>query len=323
MKYSIIIFFLLLAFGSVAQDCSKEWILTLPGTWKAGPKGSIRNVKPADLVKERKVLDTIHKMISSKFRPVGCEISYSNVFGKHLPAAGAWVADPYHYQLFVLRYLCDNTSKSKYYTDYSTPTTVSIAANTIFSLNNLYAGTLAEDERGYLKLRNRPEKKDGYYYLGEEVLGDRADKIKEYRWLITYNDTLPFAYVSRKEYLLIQKKRLEKDIQDSPSQKDYYNKFIANIDAYLKKPEEELHQPAICQWNEEQYFEKFVAENSPGSFFAVKPNLAYYHKKLPMSIPQFFTVVYKISHTDPIFEQNMSNIQKAVDFAALRNLLGK
>ena len=91
----------------------------------------------------------------------------------------------------------------------------------------------------------------------------------------------------------------------------------------MKRPEEELKQPAICMWNEEERFEKFVSEGTAGSFIAVKPNLDYYRKKLPMSSPQFFTVVYKIAHGDPIFEENISGIQKAVDFSALKNMLGK
>jgi hypothetical protein len=315
-----------LSFQLNAQDCTKELLLAKPGTWKAGPPGSIQNVTTANLAKEKAVMAGIHKMISSNYRPTGCEISYSMVYGKNMSAAGTWVADPYHYAMYILRYLCDNNSadKSKYYKDISTPTTVNIAANEIFSLNNLYAGSLATDDlRGYLKLTKMPEKKGGYYFMGEEIMGDRANKIKEYRWLITYNDTLPFSYLSQKEYLMIQRKRLEKDIQDSPGEKEYLNKFISNIDEYLKRPEEELKKPAICMWNEEERFEKFVSEGAPGSFIAVKPNLNYYHKKLPVSSPQFFTVVYKIAHGDPVFEENISNIQKAVDFAALKNMLGK
>ena len=326
MKYRITFVFLLFCIYAPAQDCSKEWLLKKPGTWKAGAKGFIQNVTAANLVKEKTVLAGIHKMISSNYRPAGCEIAYSMVYGKNLGAAGTWIADPYHYAMYILRYICDNNSadKSKYYTDISTPTTVTIAANEIFSLNNLYAGSLAaDDQRGYLKLKKRPEKKDGYYFLGEEIIGNRADKIKEYRWLITYNDTLPFSYLSQKEYLLIQRKRLEKDIQDSPGEKKFFEKFISNIDEYLKRSEEQLNQPAICMWNEEERFEKFVSEGTPGSFIAVKPNLDYYRKKLPLSAPQFFTVVYKIAHGDPVFEENISSIQKAIDFGALRNMLGK
>ena len=161
--------------------------------------------------------------------------------------------------------------------------------------------------------------------MGDEVVGDYGtpSEIKEYRWLITYNDTLPFYYVSRKEYLLIQKKRLEKSMQEVPSEKEYTSKYLNNVNEYLKKPETELTLPAICMWNEEEKFEKFVAEGTRGSFFAVRPNLDYYRKKLPRSSPQFFTVVYKIANGDAVFADNYDAIKKAVDFTTLKNMLGK
>lgn len=328
MKQLTLFALLLFSLSAIAQDCTKESLRQKPGRFKARPQGSIRNVNAKDLAKEKLVLANIHKMISAHYEPMGCEISYSTVYGKYSSEGQTWIADPYHYAMYILRYLCDNNSKdkSKYYVDVSTPTTVNITANEIFSLNNLYAANIpSDDSRGYLKLIQRPEKKDGYYYMGEEVVGDGdgKNKIKEYRWLITYNDTLPFSYISRKEYLLIQKKRLEKTLQDSPGEKDYINKFLINLAEYLKKPETELSKPAICLWNEEERFETFVEEGTRGSFIAVKPNLAYYKKNLPRSSPQFFTVVYKISHGDPVFEDNVEAIKKAIDFAYLKNMLGK
>ena len=161
--------------------------------------------------------------------------------------------------------------------------------------------------------------------MGDEVVGDShlENKIKEYRWLITFNDTLPFSYVSRKEYLLIQKKRLEKSIKENPGEKEFLSQYMNNINEYLQQPEEELSKTAICMWNEEERFEKFVEEGSGGSFIAIKPNTAYYRKNLPKSSPQFFYIAYKLSHGDPVFETNMANIQAAVDFAKLKNMLGK
>lgn len=311
-----------------AQDCTQEILLQKPGTWKAGPQGSIINVSATDLTKEKSLIAAIHKMVSTNYKPTGCQVSYSTVYGKYQGTGQTFIADPYYYAMYILRYLCDPGSgnKSKWYVDYSTPTTVNITANLIFSLSNLYAANMpADDFRGYLKLKQRPVKKDGYYFMGEEVVGDShlENKIKEYRWLITYNDTLPFSYISRKEYLLIQKKRLEKAIQESPGEKDYLSKFMNNIAGYLKLPESELNKPAICMWNEEERFEKFVDEGTWGSFIAVKPNLAYYRKNLPKSSPQFFTVVYKVSHGDPVFEENITNIKKAIDFTKLKNMLGK
>ncbi len=58
-------------------------------------------------------------------------------------------------------------------------------------------------------------------------------------------------------------------------------------------------------WNDEERFEGFVEEGTRGSFIAVKPNLSYYRKNLPKSSPQFFTVIYKLSQGDPVFEANI------------------
>lgn len=328
MKYLLLFSVILFSIASTAQDCTKDLLAQKPGTWKAGRQGSINNVSAPDLAKEKAVITGIHKMISAQYKPRGCEISYSTVYGKYLNAGQNWVADPYHYSMYILRFLCDqqSTDKSNHYVDYSTPTTVNITANAIYWLNSLYAANIsADDFRGYLKLKAMPVKKDGYYFMGEEVVGDShlENKIKEYRWLITYNDTLPFSYISRREYLLIQKKRLEKTVKESPGEKTYLDKYFKNINDYLAKSETELSKPAICMWNDEERFEKFVEEGSRGSFIAVKPNLDYFRKKLPMSSPQFFTVVYKIAHGDPVFEENIETIKKAVDFAKLRSMMGK
>ena len=327
MKYALFVVLLFTSISSFAQDCDKELLSQKPGKWKAGPQGSVQNVSATDLVKEKSVMTGIHKMISSSYKPKGCEISYSTAFGKNLPAGRNWIADPYTYSMFILRYLCDagSADKSKYYVDYSTPTTVNISANVIWAFN-MYGAELPEDDmRGYLRLDKRPEKKDGFYFMGEEVVGDShsENKIKEYRWLITYTDTLPFTYVSRRDYLLIQKERLEKYIKEVPSEKKYSDAYLKNISEFLKKPASELDQVAICMRNEEERFEKFVPEGTRGSFIAVQPNPAYYHRKLPKSSPQFFTVVYKISHGDAVFEENISNIKKTVDFEALKKMLGK
>lgn len=328
MKTFLLVVFILTAFFSSAQDCSQEPLAHKPGTWKAGPQGSIHNVAAADLVKEKAVIANIHKMISSNFNPLGCQVSYSNVFSKYPSAGQVFKADPYYYSMYILRFICDqnSTDKTKYYVDISTPTTVNIAANQIDCLNTLYAANLPDDDfRGYLKLKQRPQKKDGVWFLGEEVVGDAgtANEITESTWLITYNDTLPFSYVNRKEYLLIERKRLEKSIKDSPGEKEYFQKYLDNISEYLTKPENELSLPAVCMWNDEERFTGFVQEGTHGSFIAVKPNVSYYRKNLPKSSPQFFTVIYKISQGDPVFEENMAAIKEAVDFAKLKSMLGK
>ena len=96
-----------------------------------------------------------------------------------------------------------------------------------------------------------------------------------------------------------------------------------NIDDWLKKPEAELNKTAVCMWNDEEMFNGFVEEGTRGSFIAVKPNMAYYRKKLPRTTPQFFSVVFKVAEGNQVMVDNMAVIKKAVDFSALRSMLGK
>ena len=161
--------------------------------------------------------------------------------------------------------------------------------------------------------------------MGEQLQGKAGTTSEEkfFHWLITYNDTLPFYYVSRKEYLLIQKKRLEEKSKEVPGEKEYNDPFLKNISDYLTKPESELNKPAICRWNEEERFEKFVEEGSLGSFYAIKPNLDYYNKKLPKSSPQFISIEYFLATGYPVYVGNIANIEKALDFAKLKSMLGK
>jgi hypothetical protein len=324
MKVTLLILGILIALVSSAQDCTPELLLQKPGTWKAGIQGSIHGVSAADLVKEKSVLAAIHKMVNTNYSPKGCQVLYSNAFSKYPSAGDVWIADPYHYTMYILPFLCDTKSNdiSKFTVAIASATNVTISANEISWFNTLFAATIHDDFRGYYKLVDRPVKKDGYYYSGKDKF-DPEQELVEYRWLITYNDTMPFSYLSWKEYLHIQQKRLEKSIKESPGEKEYYQQFFNKISEYLTRPEDELKQTAICMWNDEERFNGFVEEGTKGSFIAVKPNLNYYDKKLPMSSPQFFTVIYTVSQGEPVFDENIAAIKEAVDFGKLKSMLGK
>ena len=324
MKYLALFAVLCFSVTASAQDCTEELLLQKPGTWKTGIQGSIHGVSPADLVKEKSVLAAIHKMENTKYIPKGCQVLYSTSYSKYPSAGDVWISDPYQYTMYILPFLCDSKSadKSKYTVAIASATNVTITANEISWLNTLYAATIHDDFRGYYKLEYRPVKKDGYYFFGKDKADPQQD-IVEYRWLITYNDALPFSYLSRREYLQLQQKRLEKTIKESPGTKADYQQFFDKISDYLTRPEDELNQTAICMSNDEERFSGFVEEGTKGSFIAVKPNLEYYNKKLPMSSPQFFTVIYTLSQGEPVFEENIAAIKEATDFAALKNMLGK
>ncbi len=328
MKTKLFAALLFFTLGARAQDCSQEELALKPGTFKPGTPGSIRNVTPADLARERAVLSGIHKMITSNYQPIGVQVSYSYVLGKHLPAARNWIADPYHLAYYVLPFLCEPVPKpgKSFYVAISTPTTVNISANVIFSLNNLYAADLITDEvRGYLLIDRKPERKNGAWFLGDIYPGRRwtENEVHEYRWLITYGDTLPFTFLSRKEYLLAVKKRIDRTLKQSPGEKDYYATYLQNIDEYLGRSKTELAALAYINYNDEERFTGFLNEEEGRGYYAVVPNLAYYRKNLPPSAPQFFSVVYKVLQGHEVFENNIEKIQNAVDFKQLHRLLGK
>jgi hypothetical protein len=326
MKKILLIVIMGISMNSYAQDCTPESLATLPGTWKKGQQGSIQNINPKDLTKEKAVINNLHQLINENYQPKGCQIAYSTVFGKYPGEGENWLADHYHYHMYILRYLCDKNSsdKTKYYVDASTPTTCQITANAIYSLR-LYAAEIPDsDLRGYLKLEQRPVKKDGVYYM-EEIEGQQysKNKIMLYSWLITYNDTLPFIDISRKEYLLLLKKRLEKAIAQQGGDVGDYGEYKDRINEYLNKPESYLSQSAVCMWNDDERFNGFVEEGTPGSFIAIKPNLSYYRKNLELSVPQFIQIQIKIEQGNLVFNENIAGIKKALDFEKLRSMLGK
>ena len=329
MKYFPIIISVILSLSSFSQDCDADLLQHKPGYWKAGMKGSTYNVTAADLAKGKAVLAAIHKMVDSGYDPIGCQALYANSFVAPNPNSGKnWISGYYNYSIYILNFLCDSASadKSKSYVAIATATTVNISANVIQWLNTLHAADLPDDHnRGYLKLVKRPVLQDGFYMMSEDIEDDseKEKKIKSYKWLITYDEKLPFKYVSRKEYLGIIKKKLDQTINDDADHKRYYTKYMDKINEQLNMPESVLAQPAVCKWNDEERFEGFVAEGTLGSFIAVKPNLDYYLKNLAKSVPQFFTVVYKVAESDPVHVNNINAIKEAVNFGALRKMLGK
>lgn len=173
MKWIVLFLIILSTFSSAAQDCSKEVLRQKKGAWKAGVLGSVDNVTPGDLAKEKALLGAIHKILTAGYSPTGCQVSYSTVYGKQLSAAKNWISDPYHYAMYILPFVCDQKSadKSKFKAAIASATNVNITANVIFSLNNLYAANLPDDDfRGYLKLKQRPQKKEAAWFMGEEIV---------------------------------------------------------------------------------------------------------------------------------------------------------
>jgi hypothetical protein len=55
----------------------------------------------------------------------------------------------------------------------------------------------------------------------------------------------------------------------------------------------------------------------------IKPNPGYFNSKLPRSSPQFIVVNVTGNNNEPVAAKVMTDVLKDMDFAALRNMLGK
>ncbi len=298
-----------------AQKCTDEAMATKTGKWKPGIQGSILNIAKADLVKEKALMTGIQKKISGQHVPAGLEIVYSTSWNKD--QSTGYVADPFNLSMYLLRYLCDDSPKG-FYVEYSSATNVMVGINQLLTMDNLYAAPLPADHfRGYLRLFKKPEIKDGAIYMGTET-SDNGN-IKEENWLVTRGDSLPFRYLSRKEFLLMTKTRLENKIQSGEN----LQKYLDKVKEQLQQPEKDLSQRAVCNWNDEERFTGFLKEGERSAFYPVVPDLSYFKKGLPKSAAQFISVRFKYSVGNVVFNKNIQGLRKALSFDYLRSLLAR
>ena len=117
------------------------------------------------------------------------------------------------------------------------------------------------------------------------------------------------------------KARYEKLLADNEKK---YQPAFDKIELQLRRPAEELNQPAIVKVDPKDHLSYlFTDDNDPFGQVLIKPNPGYFNKKLPRSSPQFFWIYERWNHKDPIATNFMSGINKAADFSVLKNMLGK
>lgn len=335
-----------------AQDCDPKQLAEIPGLWKGPGKGSIENVSQANLIKEREVLAKIHEMVKKSYSPIGGELSYSYVFGYNKYTGKNWISDPYEYVMRFLEFLCIHNAKSPpyYEPNAETGTSVNFSINKIWSHNgrfNLSAAELADDHYdGYLTIKEWPVKKEGFYYwllLEEE---ERYPE-REYQFLITYDNKLPFKPYTKGEYLQLKipqlKERYEESLEylkstdpdfDAQSKRIYEDlkeiikeeKLLLESTIELQKSfsPEEASMPAIIDAGESKgEFRGFKTEHDQNIRFLVKPDPYYYDPTLPKWVPQFICINVMVITRMDVHKDNVAAIEKAIDFKYLKSLLAK
>ena len=300
--------------------CTEQGLAQKPGLFRASKlAGSTTGLTLADVARARATLTKIHQTIAAGYKPVGVVGDYSYHFN------GGATAGTFGYSLYLLKYNCDptGTDRSKFYVGTDTPTVVRIDANIINPLNLFGTDSTDNTFRGYMFMRTLPKKVDGFYYLGDNPAGNARQNQKEYTWLVTYDDQLPFTTLTRKEFLLLTKERLEKTKTENGSSGGFYDQYINRVNEYLRKSEAELSRPAIINRVDEERFTGFLQEGAPGAYYAIRHNTAYYRKGAAKSVPQFFTVVYSVYEADVVYADNIAAAKKSLDLNFLKGLLGK
>ncbi|MBI3138599.1 MAG: hypothetical protein HYZ15_08450 [Sphingobacteriales bacterium] len=220
MKSILFLFLLFPAIPAVTQYCNEAMLLQKKGNWKKGLPGS-RGGTAAEVQNEKKILDAIHNMIQSGYSPMGLEAGYQEAFLAIDPAAPA---NGYYYSIIPLNYYCDG---DKLKTAHESSAWFQVAANyfdaEIYStpeLSQLSSGT------GYHYIRDIPSEKDGIFVFPEtDVSLGFGLKGSSHQWLVTYDKKLPFAFVTRKEFLETRKKILvNSQMQEAAGIKDLLSK---------------------------------------------------------------------------------------------------
>ncbi len=366
MNRLLFFFLCIVAIPANAQNCNDNDVTSMPGTWREGLKGT-QTGGAAEIAKEKRLTALLHDNFKRKYSPVGVEATYYSAYSA---PAGNIPCNNFSYGIYAKHYHCSNGVVKTWE---ETSTTFSVYANYFESeIFDTAKGGRALSE-GFNVMYQMPVFKNGYWYFPEkdQPLGFSLTG-KRQMWLITHDGQLPYAYVTRKEFLEkrrrslavqmeesaqsirdvlknieIEKKFREEEYKNDPAKmekymkmdylqvKERYQKFLADnekkfrpafdkLEAELRKPADELNRQAIVK-NDPNDFANylFTDENDPFANILIKPNPAYFDKKLSPAAPQFFWIYLKGYHKDPVAVRFMQDIAKAIDFDMLQQMVGK
>jgi hypothetical protein len=211
MKYLSTIVAVFFYMNAHSQDCDSGSLSQKAGAWKES-SGSSHGVSAADLARQKKTVASIHNMIRSKYSPTGVNAYFNSGYNSpvsHIPV------NTYTYSIKPLNFYCDgNVVKTVH--ESSTYFQVGINFFSAEIYDTAMGGRLLSE--GFNILPQMPVEKDGYFYFEEKDVSLGFGMIGKSRgWLITYNGKLPYAYVSKKEFLEKRKQIVAVQMRDEIS----------------------------------------------------------------------------------------------------------
>ena len=326
MKYVLLFWAFYASLNAYSQDCTQALASQKAGIWKEGMKGSVSGIAAADLEKERKVVAAIHLMVKSKYSPTGVEADYNGSYDR--PDAEVPVNN-YDYNIYFMHYICEGNVLK---TDHETSTSMSVSANRFDAKIYEKPDENNQPPEGFYSMKKMPLEKEGNYFFEENASLGMGATGKSRTWLITHDNKLPFAYVTKIEFLEKQKNMLIKAMPEAiegsnqnfkaKTEQDF-KKALAKIEALLKMPSTESDQAIVKQDPNDYLSFLFTTKDDSFSKVLIKPNPEYFNSKLPRSSPQFFVVTLTGDDKEPVAAKVMTEVIGVMDFNALRSMLGK
>ncbi len=344
MKKIFVFFLFLCSTAASAQDCDKEQLKTLPGTWLPQPRDEVQSGTPkpsaADAAGAKTVFTKIGKLFREQYKPVGADV-YNYL--THNISPGSAYGNWYMYTISNFRFVCINGKRAKN----SEGVSSSIHINPAGAITFKFSEMPLYDESG--KVSSEVENSGGFNSLSSrEIKNGKLPNLSKgyhtvesgndyYVW-ITHEGKMPFRYVSRKEFLEKQVAIAEAKLKEtnayynSKSWKEQLAMFPQNkekmqeamkkhlsmyegpLESYrqdLKKEATWLNEMAVVKQESVSGVYRFVFTTLTDPYMSavpIMPNPAYYNSKLPKWAPQF--MVINVGRTDGFIGEN---IRKVVD----------
>jgi hypothetical protein len=271
MKYALIVTLLLCYTVPQAQEdpCLVQ-LLKKPGTWI--PHKNPESSAPADLAIEKKFTASVHDMIRAGYTPMGLDADYAAGFVREalLPY------DSWFYGILALPYTCHD---GKIERNHEGNTTYRVDFNQ-FGEAEIHDTTTDRQLTGFFNLRHGlpVEAKPGIWHFPESKVSlGFGMSGKSDLWLLTYDGKLPWAYVTKKEFLVKRKRNLNQLMAESEAST---KEAIANIEKE-KNLLEAQYKNDPAQW------EKYLRLN-------YKPGLERQQKQLAGNAKPFEAAMEKI-----------------------------
>ena len=248
MKYIILFSTFLISLQLRAQTCNTEILLQTPGNWIPRMQGTAPILNAGDLEREKKIVATLHSMVQSNYTPMGLQAGFLGIYGRVEPNMPG---NYFGYSISPLMFFCERNIMVK--------EQIRDTYNQFFINANLFdkeiydtafeGRSLAE---GFNVMSDLPVYKEGVWFFKEVDVNLGVQSTgKQSSWLVTYDNQLPFAYVTKREFLEKRKKSLALQMQQASAG---FIDILKNIDIEKKYKEAEYK-------NEPIKLEKFMLMN--------------------------------------------------------------